>query len=77
MAAKLYKNACDAGYASSCTNLGILYGTGKGVKTDYATAKELFKKACKMGSQSGCNKLSILKKMAFRLITSVNKKDKR
>ena len=41
-----YQLACDAGYASNCYDLGIIYETGKLVPQDIEQARALYKKAC-------------------------------
>lgn len=48
---------CEGGKARSCTDLGSMYETGRGVEQDYARAAELFKKGCEGGDMLGCTYL--------------------
>ena len=52
--------ACDAGDARSCANLGRMYeqGTG-GLTKDAVRAFALFQKACDAGDANGCNALGV------------------
>ena len=59
-AVELLKKACDSGEALGCSNLGVLYNKGQGVKQDYQKAVELLKKACDSGDAVGCYNLGIL-----------------
>ncbi|MBS4067959.1 MAG: sel1 repeat family protein [Sulfurimonas sp.] len=61
-AVKLFKKACDGGYAGGCYNLGFMYNDGLGVKQDYFKAVELYKKACDGGDASGCSNLGVMYK---------------
>ena len=54
-AAQLYQKACDSGAAFGCSNLGLLYKNGQGVRQDFSTAKQYYGKACDLGFQIGCN----------------------
>lgn len=56
-AVKLYTKACDAGFAISCNNLGVLYLKGQGVATDLSSARDYFTKACGAGIAIGCNNM--------------------
>ncbi|MDR2507268.1 MAG: sel1 repeat family protein [Candidatus Accumulibacter sp.] len=58
--AAAFKKSCDGGDAKTCTNLGVLYVTGKGVKQDYARAAELYAKACDGENARGCSSLGEL-----------------
>ncbi|MFA6137697.1 MAG: tetratricopeptide repeat protein [Sulfurimonas sp.] len=58
----LYTKACDGGNMHACINLGLLYGSGDGVKQDTKKAKELFVEACKVRYSEGCFYLGILYK---------------
>jgi hypothetical protein len=40
------KKSCDAGDATSCSNVGIVYEYGKGVKQDYSEALKYYKISC-------------------------------
>ena len=46
---------CNGGNAGACSNLGLMYDYGKGVKQDKSKAKKLFGDACDMGYQGGCD----------------------
>ncbi len=61
-AIELYTKACDGGDMHSCINLGLLYGSGDGVKQDARKAKELFVEACKVRYSKGCFYLGVLYK---------------
>ena len=61
-AAKLSEQACNSRFAPSCTDLGVLYEDGQGVKQDYLQAKKLYEKACDNGSQRACHNLALLYK---------------
>jgi len=46
-AVQYYQKSCqDDKIAAACSNLGILYHQGLGVKQDYSKAKKYFEKAC-------------------------------
>jgi TPR repeat protein len=53
-AAAIYLQACDAGFAKSCSNLGVLYEEGRGVPADDARAVGLFDKSCAARDPIGC-----------------------
>lgn len=53
-----FKKACDAGYAPSCSGLGILYASGRGVTKDNARAAQFFYDACIAGASAGCRQLA-------------------
>jgi len=46
------------GVLTSCSNLGLLYQNGHGVKQDDFQAANLFRKACDGGASSGCGNLA-------------------
>ena len=48
-AAQLYQKACDSGSAMGCSNLGVLYEDGQGVKQNYQKAAQLYQKTCDGG----------------------------
>jgi TPR repeat protein len=54
------KNACDADNAEECTNLGILYQTGKNLDKNYEKAKIYYAKACDLNHFKGCRLLGDL-----------------
>jgi TPR repeat protein len=41
-----YQEACDAGIAKACTNLGFMYENGKGVPVDLEAAARLYRLGC-------------------------------
>ena len=49
-----YKKACDDGFAWGCSELGVMYDKGEGVKQDHFAAADLYKKACDGGDVGGC-----------------------
>jgi hypothetical protein len=50
--------ACDDGDARSCTNLGLMYATGRGgLMKDETRAVALYQRACDTGNADGCNNL--------------------
>jgi len=55
--AALAKRGCDAGKASECARLGLMYAAGEGVAKDLARAALLFKKACDGGDTASCSLL--------------------
>ena len=59
-AAQLYQKACDGGGAKGCSNLGVLYADGQGVRQDYQKATQLYQKACDGGDAGGCYNLGVL-----------------
>ena len=61
-AAELYQKACDSGEARGCSNLGVLYDEGQGVKQDYQKAAQLYQKGCDEGNSLGCFNLGLLYK---------------
>ncbi|WP_455940744.1 hypothetical protein [Helicobacter pullorum] len=48
------KEACEAGNAMSCYDVGNAYKYGMGTKRSYKKAQEYFRKACEMGNEYGC-----------------------
>lgn len=56
-AAALYGQACDAGDAVGCDNLGQMYAEGKGVAADATRAVALYRRACEGGLPLGCEHL--------------------
>ena len=48
------KEACEAGKASACFDVGNAYQTGAGVKRSYKKSQEYYRKACEMGDNNGC-----------------------
>lgn len=56
---KEQEQACNVGYAKECSNLGMIYGKGIGVKKNYLKALEFFNKACDGGDTDGCFYLGV------------------
>ncbi len=55
-----FEKACDLNNGGGCSNLGVLYYNGDGVKQDSKKAAALFEKACKLGNQLACEMLKEL-----------------
>lgn len=51
---ELFKKACEAGDAHGCSNLGVMYSSGRGVTRDDGRAVEFYRKACEAGDSNGC-----------------------
>ena len=64
-AAQLYQKACDTGEAGGCSNLGVLYADGQGVKQNFPTAKQYYGKACDLGLQLGCDNYRMLNEKGY------------
>ncbi len=59
-AKKSWEKGCnsDSGVSGSCcSNLGTLYAIGRGVKTNFNTAKKYFKMGCDKGFKSACKSM--------------------
>jgi len=56
----LFSKFCDAGNASGCYNLGLMYDNGKGVKQNDFKAVKLYTKACNSGYINGCYNLGLM-----------------
>ncbi len=48
------KDACNAGNAEACTNLGLLYQIGQDLNQSYEKAKMYYDKACDLNHSEGC-----------------------
>jgi hypothetical protein len=59
-AVELYRTACEAGHAESCTSLGMRHLDGQGVPRSAPTAAESFRLACAGGDDLGCRNLGAL-----------------
>ncbi len=59
-ACELFRKACDSGNADGCSNLGVMYKNGQGIKQDYFKAVELYEKACSGGNAKGCFNLGFM-----------------
>jgi len=53
-AAELFDGICNAGSATGCSNLGIIYHEGKGVPKDPQRALQLMRRACTAGEERAC-----------------------
>ena len=53
-AAYYYQLACNGGVLKGCSNLGVLYENGLGVKQDYATSARLYSYACSYAEPDVC-----------------------
>ena len=58
-AASSYERACDASNSLACTDLGVMYRRGQGVKRDYRRAIGLYRRGCDGGNALGCSNLAI------------------
>ncbi|MGT0049039.1 tetratricopeptide repeat protein [Helicobacter pylori] len=56
-ARKYFEKACGLNNGRGCNGLGVLYGSGEGVKQDSKKAVALFEKACKLGYKKACETL--------------------
>jgi TPR repeat protein len=60
-AQELFNKACNLGDSKGCTNLGILYLSGKGgVEQNRQKAYELFSYACNSGYEIACYNIDLL-----------------
>jgi TPR repeat protein len=57
-----YRKAADKGNTSAMVELGVLYGTGKGVAKDDAEARKLFARAAEAGNPRGVTNLAAISK---------------
>jgi TPR repeat protein len=61
LAAAFYEQACFQKHAASCTSLGSMYESGRGVTKDEHLAVALYKQACDGGDKAGCDALQKLR----------------
>jgi TPR repeat protein len=59
-AAGAYKSACESSNPKACTDLGVMYNRGIGVKRNYPLAGGLYRKGCDGGNALGCANLGIM-----------------
>lgn len=59
-AAAAYQVACNKLDANACTDLGVMYRLGQGVKRNYPRAAELLQLGCDGGSGLGCSDLGLM-----------------
>jgi TPR repeat protein len=50
-----FHDACQAGNATACNDLGVSYERGYGTTPNSGKALEVFERACRAGSPDGCN----------------------
>jgi TPR repeat protein len=55
LALEAYDDACAAGDATACNNLGVSYQRGYGTERDDAVALTIFERTCRAGSAEACN----------------------
>ena len=66
-AAKLFKIACDAGDARSCSDLGMMCVQAQGIPLDYSCAKRRFKQACDRDHARGCTNLGLMHQKGLKV----------
>lgn len=54
------REACEAGNAAACNDLGVIHEAGRGVPQDHGKAATLFERACEGGVFVACRNLGIL-----------------
>lgn len=54
-----FTKACDAGEASACSSLGVMYEIGLGTAEDHVRAGQLYKSACAAQNIGGCTNLGL------------------
>ena len=59
-AVSAYRNAADRGSTSAMVELGVMYGTGSGVRKDEAQARKLFERAAEGGNPRGVTNIAAL-----------------
>ena len=59
-AASLYERGCNLKDGRSCSTLGYLYASGKGVAKEPSRAIGLFRKGCGLKDPSGCFNLALM-----------------
>ena len=71
------QKACQNKDAKACTDLGILYLTGDGVKTNHPLARNLFIRGCRGFQLKACHYLGIMYKRGANGVTRDIKKSKK
>lgn len=56
----LYRDACERGDPTACTNLAWMHMTGDGTPADLAAAEALFTRACDAGVARACSNLAAM-----------------
>jgi len=59
-AAALNEKACDRSNFKACTDLGVMYKRGQGVRRNYVRAAEFSRRGCDGGNALGCTNLGIM-----------------
>lgn len=59
-AAATYRIACDRLSAKACTDLGVMYRKGQGVRKNYPRAAALLLQGCNGGNGLGCTDLGLM-----------------
>ena len=59
-AANAYQIACDKFNAKACTDLGVMYRRGQGVRRDYPRATKFTLRGCDGGNAQGCTNLGLM-----------------
>ena len=59
-AAAAYRMECDHFNARACTDLGVMYRRGQGVRKDYHRAADLSLRGCDGGNAVGCTNLGLM-----------------
>jgi Sel1 repeat len=59
-AANAHQLACDRFDARACTDLGVMYRRGQGVKKDFPRAAEFSLRGCDGGNALGCTNLGLM-----------------
>ncbi len=63
-AAVLFQQSCDDGATEACSNLAVLYMTGRGVTADPERGIAMFDAACRLGSSEGCDNAATARQRA-------------
>jgi TPR repeat protein len=58
---KNFQKSFELNSGNGCSNLGVMYEHGKGVKQNNIEALEYYGKACDLKSQEGCKRYAKLK----------------
>lgn len=57
---RVSEQGCNEGNAVDCHNAAFLFGTGQGIRIDYAKAQEYYQKACDGGVAESCFNLGLM-----------------
>ncbi|EIU9967204.1 sel1 repeat family protein [Campylobacter coli] len=61
-AAEYYKKGCELNFGIACSNIGLSYINGRGVKQNFSKAAEYSEKGCELNFGKACNNLGVLYK---------------